>query len=47
MFFKTGKSSKEIGFLSPDMEPIIEHCRKQNALWFTLAEDINRSAQAS
>ena len=46
MFFKTGKSSNEIGFLSPDMEPIIEQCRKQNALWFTLAEDINRSAQA-
>jgi hypothetical protein len=47
MFFKTGKSSKEVGFLSPDMKPIIEQCRKQNALWFTLAEDINRSAQAT
>jgi hypothetical protein len=47
MFFKTGKSSKEVGFLSADMEPIVAQCRKQNALWFTLAEDINRTAQAT
>jgi hypothetical protein len=47
MFFKTGKSSKEVGFLSTEMGPIIEQCRKQNALWFALAEDINRSAQAT
>jgi hypothetical protein len=47
MFFKTGKSPKEVGFLSPDMGPIVEQCRKQNALWFALAEDINRSAQAT
>jgi len=47
MFFKTGKSSKEVGFLSPEMGAIIEQCRKQNALWFALADDINRSAQAT
>jgi hypothetical protein len=47
MFFKTGKSSREVGFLSPEMGPIIEQSRKQNALWFALAEDINRSAQAT
>jgi hypothetical protein len=47
MFFKTGKSSKEVGFLSPEMGSDIEECRKQNALWFALAEDINRSAQAT
>ena len=47
MFFKTGKSSKEVGFLSPEMEPFVAQCRKQNALWFALAEDINRTAQAT
>jgi hypothetical protein len=47
MFFKSGKSLKEVGFLSPDIEPIIAQCRKQNALWFALAEDINRAAQAT
>ena|SRR5271165_1311965 len=47
MFFKTGQSPKEVGFLSPEMEPVVAQCRKQNALWFALAEDINRTAQAT
>jgi len=47
MFLKTGKSAKEIGFLSPEIEPVAAQCRKQNAIWFALAEDINRTAQAT
>jgi hypothetical protein len=47
MYFKIGKSSKEVGFLSPEIEPIVAQCRQQNAIWFTLAEDINRTAQAT
>jgi Family of unknown function (DUF5677) len=47
MFFKTGQSPTEVGFLSPEMEPMVAQCRKQNAIWFALAEDINRTAQAT
>jgi hypothetical protein len=47
MLFKTAQSTREVGFLSPEVEPMVRECRKQNALWFTLAEDINRTAQAT
>jgi Family of unknown function (DUF5677) len=43
--FAPGTGPIELGFLSPDMSKNIEECRKQNAIWFKLAEDINRSCQ--
>lgn len=47
MLFNTSKSIRDVGFLSPEVEPLIADCRKQSALWFALAEDINRSAQSA
>ena len=47
MLFKTGRSSKEVGFLSPETQATIAQCRQQSAIWFALAEDVNRSAQAT
>ena len=39
-------SPNELGFLSPEIGKTIEACRSQHAIWFKLAEDINRSCQA-
>jgi len=47
MVFNKSQSPKEVGFLSPELGPMIAECRKQNALWFALADDINHTAQAT
>jgi hypothetical protein len=45
MTFDTRNSVNDVGFLSPDLVPLIGTIRKENAVWFRLAEDINRSGQ--
>jgi hypothetical protein len=45
--FETGKSVPEVGFLSPDIAPKIAEHRKRHAIWFALAEDLNRTGQST
>jgi hypothetical protein len=44
--FESGKSPTEIGFLSPDITAMIPEYRKAHAIWFALAEDMNRTGQS-
>ncbi len=44
--FRQGTSVNETGFLSPDVAPIVSKIREQNAVWFRVAEDINRTCQS-
>jgi hypothetical protein len=43
MQFNTDNSLNSVGFLSPDMQPIIADMRKIHATWFVFAEDVNRT----
>jgi hypothetical protein len=45
MQFNTDNSLNSVGFLSPEMEPIIADLRKIHATWFVFAEDVNRTGQ--
>jgi hypothetical protein len=45
--FETGKSPTEVGFLSPDIAGIIAEHRERHAVWFALAEDLNRTGQGT
>lgn len=43
MPINTDNSLNSVGFLSPDMRPIIGDLRKIHATWFVFAEDVNRT----
>ena len=43
MQFDTDNKLNSVGFLSPDMQPIILDLRKIDATWFVFAEDVNRT----
>jgi len=45
MKFDTSNTFKEVGFLSPEIKPIIVDLRKLHATWFVFAEDVNRTGQ--
>src|SRR5215472_5726056 len=45
MQFNTDNRLNSVGFLSPDMQPIIADMRKIHATWFVFAEDVNRTGQ--
>jgi len=45
MKFDTSNTFKEVGFLSPEIKPIIADLRKLHATWFVFAEDVNRTGQ--
>lgn len=45
MKFDISSKFTDIGFLSPDMQPIIDDIRKLHATWFVFAEDVNRTGQ--
>jgi len=45
MKFNTSNTFKEVGFLSPEIKPIIADLRKLHATWFVFAEDVNRTGQ--
>lgn len=45
MKFNTGNTFNDVGFLSPDIQPIIADLRKLHANWFVFAEDVNRTGQ--
>ena len=47
MQFNTDNSLNSVGFLSPEMEPIIADLRKIHATWFVFAEDVNRTGDGS
>jgi hypothetical protein len=45
MKFNTSNTFKDVGFLSPEIKPIIADLRKLHATWFVSAEDVDRTGQ--
>jgi hypothetical protein len=45
MLFDTSNTVNDIGFLSPDMTPIISDLRNIHGYWFVFAEAVNRTGQ--
>jgi hypothetical protein len=45
MQFDTNHMLNSVGFLSPDIQPIILDLRKIHVIWFVFAEDVNRTGQ--
>jgi hypothetical protein len=45
MKFNTSNTLNDVGFLSPEIKPVVADLRKLHATWFVFAEDVNRTGQ--